>query len=430
MMNGDATKWDVVIIGAGIAGLTASIYTARAGRKVLLLERSAEPGGRAATTDMAGARVNLGPHALYKSACGILEEVGVTPKGAMPKLSSLLVYRNKKGEDVALPVLQLLLGSFLNWSEKIQLLRFYSRMRKADTGALQSVSLQQYLDNHIPSPRVRNAVLALVRTATYCNAPDILSAGAALGQLQRGQVLYLDGGWGTLVDQLQKQALATGVTIRYHSAVRDVTGSQPEMKVALKDGTMLNTHNVLSTIGPKETLALLNPALQPEEAAMFERTVPTQAACLDLVMDNMPRPKTTFAIGADYPWYFSNHSAVAKFTEHPDHSVVHVMKYLRPGDASNASQDERELEGFLDLIQSGWREHVIKRRFLPHMLVAHDVVAAVRGGYSGRPGPVVKGRAGLYVAGDWVGDEGMLLNASLASAKSAALCILSASECI
>ncbi|UVI30939.1 hypothetical protein [Paenibacillus spongiae] len=58
------------------------------------------------------------------------------------------------------------------------------------------------------------------------------------------------------------------------------------------------------------------------------------------------------------------------------------------------------------------------------MLVSHDVVAAEKGGYSGRPGPVVKGRAGLFVAGDWVGAEGMLLNASLSSAKSAALCII------
>ncbi|OMF05791.1 hypothetical protein BK127_32270 [Paenibacillus sp. FSL H7-0331] len=424
MSNISEMKWDVVIIGAGIAGLTASVYLARAGRKVLLLERAEEPGGRAASKNIADAWINLGPHALYKSACGILQEVGVTPTGATPKPNSLLVYKKTKGGDVALPLFQFLLGSFLKWSEKTQLIRFYAQMQKEDTSILQNINLQKYLETRLPSPRVRNAVLALVRTSTYCSAPDLLSAGAAIAQLQNGQVLYVDGGWRTLVDALKEQALAAGVTIQCGCSARTIAGSEPEMIVSLKDGTILKTHYVLSTLGPKESLALLDPALQPEEAAMFERLVPIRAACLDLVMAEMPKPKTTFAMGADYPWYFSNHSAIAKFSDNPKQMVVHVMKYLRPGADSNAKQDEQELEQFLDLIQPGWRLHVIQRRFLPHLLVSHAVVAAASGGYSGRPGPVVKGRKGLFVAGDWVGAEGMLLGASLASAKSAAQCIL------
>ncbi|NHN34499.1 phytoene desaturase family protein [Paenibacillus agricola] len=421
-------KWDVVVIGAGMAGLTASVYLARAGRKVLLLEKAVEPGGRAATKNIAGSWMNLGPHALYKTALGILQEVGVTPTGAMPKPNSLLIYKQPKGGDIALPLFQFLLGSFLKWSEKTQLIRFYAQMRKEDTSILQNVSLEKYLETRLPSPRVRNAVLALIRTSTYCSAPDLLSAGAAIVQLQHGQVLYVDGGWRTLVDPLKEQALAAGVTIRCGCPVRTITGNVPEMSVSLKDGVLLKAHQVLSTVGPKETLALLDPALQPEDAAIFEQLVPIQAACLDLVMTEMPNPKTTFAMGADYPWYFSNHSAIAKFSDNPKQMVVHVMKYLRPGEDSNSKQDEHELEQFLDLIQPRWRLHVVQRRFLPHLLVSHAVVDAASGGYAGRPGPVVKGRKGLFVAGDWVGAEGMLLGASLASAKSAAHCIINGKD--
>ena len=39
---------------------------------------------------------------------------------------------------------------------------------------------------------------------------------------------------------------------------------------------------------------------------------------------------------------------------------------------------------------------------------------------AGRPGPGIPGSAGLLVAGDWVGAEGMLSDASVASAKVAA----------
>ncbi|MBH5318365.1 NAD(P)/FAD-dependent oxidoreductase [Paenibacillus sp. GSMTC-2017] len=417
-------KWDIVIVGAGVAGLTASIFLAKTGKKVLLLERANELGGRASTTDMDGTWVNLGPHALFKSAFNILQEVGVTPKGAAPKLNGLLLYKQRKGGDIVLPFIKLLLGSFLKWSEKTQLIRFYAGLRKTDPYTIQNSSLEQYLATRLPSERVRNAILALVRVATYCDAPDLLSAGAAIGQLQHGQVFYVDGGWRTLVQQLQEQAIAQGVTIRCGSAVQSIVGQFPKMSVILKDDIIINAYRVLSTVGPKETLSLLIPALQHADAAIFEQTVPVRAACLDLVTTDMPNPKTTFVMGADYPLYFSNHSATAQFSPNAKHSVIHVMKYLRPGKESDAKQDERELERFLDHIQPGWRERVIKRRYLPQMLVTHNIVAAERGGYAARPKPVVKGRPGLFIAGDWVGAEGMLLNASLASAKSAALSIM------
>jgi len=71
-------------------------------------------------------------------------------------------------------------------------------------------------------------------------------------------------------------------------------------------------------------------------------------------------------------------------------------------------------------MQPGWREVVVERRFLPSLVVSHMLVTAAAGGTAGRPGPAVPGIRNLYVAGDWVGPEGMLADASLASAKRAA----------
>ena len=424
MNNGNETIWDVAVIGGGAAGLTASIYMARAGQKVLLLEKGAQLGGRGASQELAGARLNLGAHALYKNTLRILGEVGVTPTGAAPSTNGKFVFKGARGADTVVPLYKLLLGSFLKWSEKSQVIRFYSRLRKIDTSALNNVSLQDYLETQFSSPRVRSILLALVRVSTYCHAPDLLSAGAVLDQLKIAQVLYVDGGWQSIIDKLKAQAMQAGVTIRSSSVVREVTGSSPRMAVQLKDGTQLLARSVLSTAGPMETLALLNPALDSAEAEVYNRLIPVRAACLDLVVAGMPQPATKFALGADYPWYYSNHSAAARLTENSKHAVIHVMKYLPPAHASDAGQDERELERFLDQIQPGWRKHVVERRFLPRMTVSHAVVTAEGGGFAGRPGVAVAGRPGLYVAGDWVGSEGMLVGASLASAKEAAFSII------
>lgn len=42
--------FDIIIIGAGSAGLTAGIYSARSKRKTLILDRK-RPGGQAGTTE-------------------------------------------------------------------------------------------------------------------------------------------------------------------------------------------------------------------------------------------------------------------------------------------------------------------------------------------------------------------------------------------
>jgi hypothetical protein len=55
-------------------------------------------------------------------------------------------------------------------------------------------------------------------------------------------------------------------------------------------------------------------------------------------------------------------------------------------------------------------------------VVSNAIVTAADGGLGGRPD--VKIADNLYIVGDWVGKEGLLSNASVASAKHAAQLIL------
>lgn len=56
------------------------------------------------------------------------------------------------------------------------------------------------------------------------------------------------------------------------------------------------------------------------------------------------------------------------------------------------------------------------------MVVSNAIVSAATGGLAGRPDPKIADN--LYIVGDWVGKEGLLSNASVASAKHAAHLIL------
>ena len=69
-------------------------------------------------------------------------------------------------------------------------------------------------------------------------------------------------------------------------------------------------------------------------------------------------------------------------------------------------------------MQPGWRQVVVKKRPLPSMVVSYTTVTAATGGLAGRPDARIANN--LYIVGDWVGKEGLLSNASVASAKHAA----------
>jgi phytoene dehydrogenase-like protein len=64
-------KFDVAVIGAGAAGLTAGALLAKEGRRVIVLERSPWLGGRGMAVADEGFKLNVGAHLLEDSGSGI-----------------------------------------------------------------------------------------------------------------------------------------------------------------------------------------------------------------------------------------------------------------------------------------------------------------------------------------------------------------------
>lgn len=423
-------RTDVVVIGGGIAGLTAAALIGHRGRRVRLFEKAGELGGRATTQVKDGFSFNVGPHALYRDAAGIrvLAELGITPRGATPRPSG--GHAVSRGVKHAFPsgFLSLVSTGLLTLPGKLEAARILARLQTIDPAPWQSSTVDEMLAAIAKHDDVRRLLGALIRLTTYGNAPDRMSGGAALIQVQgalAANVLYLDGGWQQMVGALRDAALAAGVAIesgvRVEEIEQDAAGGVRGVRLA--DGTHLPCAAAILAIAPDEAAQATGGATHALLDRWAQDLTPLRAACLDLALDALPAPHSTFGLGVDAPLYFSVHSAVASLT--PGHgALVHVAKYLDPSETPDTARDLAELERFTDLLQPGWREHVVHRRFLPLMTVTHALVTARAGGLAGRPGPAVDGAAGLYVAGDWVGPEGMLADASFASARRAAeLCL-------
>lgn len=418
---------DVAVVGGGLGGLAAAAYAARAGLSVVLCEKAAASGGRAMTTALGEVRFNLGPHALYMAGPGsaVLRELGVEFSGRKPVASG--AYAVHCGAKHALPggFVSLLTTGLFGLPAKLETARLLASFGRIDPAPLARTSVAEWLSRSIRHPDVRALVEALVRVSSYGNDPVRMSAGSAIAQVQAalGQgVLYLDGGWQTLVDGLGAVAAAAGVRRLTSARAASVARAGDGWSLRLADGATVDASAVVLAVGPDAAAALLDGADAQLARSWTDGVMPVRSACLDLALSRLPQPRATFALGIDRPLYLSVHSAYARLAP-PGTAVVHVMKYLG-GAASAPKADERELEKLMDLIQPGWRELVVQRRFLPDMLVANALPTAERGGTAGRPGPTVPGASGLHVVGDWVGPDGLLADAALASAKRAAAAIV------
>ncbi|MBO0794870.1 MAG: NAD(P)/FAD-dependent oxidoreductase [Ktedonobacteraceae bacterium] len=414
----------VAIVGGGLAGLSAAAILARAGHAVTIFEKSSHPGGRATTKQHDAFFFNQGAHALYQGGHGetLLNELGVSYSGASPDPGSYLALDGEKLHALPTGVGSMLGTTLLKLGAKGELIRLFSTLKQIRIADIQNVSLQDWLEQRIQHPQVRRFLLAGARIATYTNAPELLSAGLLL-PLLTARVRYLDGGWQTLVDGLWQAAQQAGAQMVTHARVAGIEVGEEGHTVRLADGTRHAASAVLLATDPGTASELIANGTHEALSRWAAQSVPARAACLDVALRRLPEPGHLVALGIDRPLYYSAHSAYAKLAPEGG-ALIHVMKYLRPDDPAEPETTRQEMEEMLDRVQPGWRTEVVKQYFLPHMIVSNAIIQAGQGGLSGRPGPAIPGVRNLYVAGDWVGPEGQLSDASFASASSAATMIM------
>jgi squalene-associated FAD-dependent desaturase len=140
-----ATRYDVVVIGAGFAGLSAAARLAGGGARVLVLEARSRLGGRAtAFADRdSGELVDNGQHVLlgcYVETMAFLSRIGALGNlRAEPSLSVTMIDRSGVKTRLTCPALpaplHLLAGLFewdaLGWSDRLASLRMAGPLRRA-----------------------------------------------------------------------------------------------------------------------------------------------------------------------------------------------------------------------------------------------------------------------------------------------------------
>ncbi|MDM5188726.1 FAD-dependent oxidoreductase [Bacillus sp. DX4.1] len=418
-------KFDVAVIGGGLAGLTAAIYLARENKKVVVLEKSNRFGGRSITTNKNGVLMNLGAHALYRGgeALSIFDELGIKIEGAIPTTEAQGIWKNHV-YTIPTDFRSILSSILLSWSGKIQFSHLILKLGKIDLGTIPAISLSEWAEKEIRDPMVRHVFYALCRTTTYTYAPNLQLARPVLKQIQRSMkegVFYVDGGWETVITKLRKETADAGVELLQNKNIIEIEHSGSFQRIRCSDGELFEAQATIVTVPPKEACKLVKGAEETSLHIWKEQSLPVTAACLDLGLRQLPNPVHQFVLGLDQPLFFTNQSRAAKLSEDGT-TVVGLIKYHDPVlNTSDPHADKVQLEHTMDLLHPGWQRELTEQQYLPKITVVYDFPHI---GRIEKTGPCVPQMQGVYVAGDWAGHDELLADAAVASGKRAALHIL------
>jgi phytoene dehydrogenase-like protein len=411
-------SFDVVVVGAGLAGLAAGA-TAAQGASTLILDGH-QPGGRASTDQRGEYRFNRGPHALYQGgeAQAVLARLGVSTPGANPPAQGALARIGDRIDALPATATALLRSRLLSMRGKIALVRFLSGAKKWRPADVAGLTVGQWLDTFKLPEDARKVALWLVRTATYTNNEDLLSADVAAQQIQMAlvnNVLYLDNGWGSMVESLEETARRNGAEIRTGAAVTSIkrNPSDGDLTVTLSGGREIQAGTVVLAAGTPAAAAAL---LGDRPAAWADLGPEVEASVLDIGLKQGLEHPNLF--GIDPPIYLVDHAKSARHLAPEGGGLVHVARYLPLGDHTPAAELKAGLEEHARMYGVE-PSNVEEQRFLLRMTVIGAVTTPASGGLAGRPPIDSTGIPGVFVAGDWVGPRGWLADASLSSGEAA-----------
>jgi phytoene dehydrogenase-like protein len=315
--------------------------------------------------------------------------------------------------------LSMLRSRLLDGSEKLQFLRLMAGLNESKARAVSGLTVNQWLDRSVSSPRVRALLGMLVRLSCYAHAPDMLGADIAVRQVAhtaRHNVMYLDGGWQRLIDALVARATQAGAALELGASVQRIeTQSGRIAAVVLADGRRLPAERVIAAVDPGTLARLLPGDLLAEGWA--RAAVPLRAACVDLGVRELPHPERRSVQALDAPLYFANHSVYARLAPEGC-QLLGLIHYLAPGEDGRAS--EPVLRAFCERIQPGVWERAVVKRFMPNLVVHNDLPGAER---ARSVHPKI---AGLSLVSDVSSARYMLADAVLDSARAAAQATLRA----
>ncbi len=262
-LQGAQDAYDVVVIGSGLAGLTAANILARQGRSVLLLEQHYKLGGLATWFKRPGGHIfdvslHGFPYGMVKScrrywsreiADSIVQLDGVRFDNPMFSLRTSFTR-----EDFT----QQLIEHFGVAEEKV--VAFFDKARGMNFYDEQQMTTRELFDEFFPGRE--DVIRLLMEPITYANGSTLedpaISYGIVFSNFMSKGVFTFQGGTDKLIQQMQAELVHNGVDIRINcdaTAIHLRHGQVDAVEVDAKGGTRrIRCQAVVSNANLRQTI--------------------------------------------------------------------------------------------------------------------------------------------------------------------------------
>jgi NAD(P)-binding Rossmann-like domain len=363
---------DVMVVGAGLTGLTVAIEAAERGWSVTVAEGHPQPGGRARSLE-SPFRANTGPHAIYVDGpwWEWLQRRALTPPVVTgPQDANLFQMGGQLGQMPA---------------------RLGRAIAALPAQAPVQESFRAWLLRHTEAG-LAEAIIGLVFIATFDHDPGRLSAAFAHERLRRlpaGGARYIVGGWSTLVGLLTGRAVGLGVQIRTRERVCTLPAGPAIVATHLAAARQLAGDRSLAW--PSARVATFDVGLRTDNGPGWFRVI-------DL----------------DDRIYAARYSLADPTLAPAGHELIQISAACAPHERK--ADAERRVLHLLDRSWPGWRPRVQWQRGSVRM---HCTGAVDLPGTTWRDRPAIERGKHLKIATDQSAAPGLLAETGIAAAQMA-----------
>ncbi|HET6765862.1 MAG TPA: NAD(P)/FAD-dependent oxidoreductase [Chitinophagaceae bacterium] len=363
-------KYHVIVIGAGVAGLTAAKYLGEAGYNVCLLEASETAGGRIATIDEKGFSnpVETGAEFIHGNlplTFKLLKEAGIsyTPvEGNMIRVQNG-IWQNEELDE--------------RWDE------FMKELNQLKT----DVTILEFLNEHFFAPQYLHLRQAVQRFAEGFDLADIskasiLSVKKEWKNIDKKQY-RITGGYSQLVNYLLNCCRLQKVAIRFNSCVNRIKYHVESVAVFTTDNKEFNADKLIMTV----SVGVLQSGTIHYEPALTDHAVAIQSLGFGPVIKFLLEFKTSFwnEFDDDIGFILSDEQVPTWWTQLPAESNL-LTGWLGGANAAEKifESDEALLQTALQSLSSIFRmpSAMLREELIHYKIINWQMVQHIKGGYS------------------------------------------------
>jgi 15-cis-phytoene desaturase len=425
------TFYDVVIVGGGLAGLSAGANLAKNGKKVAILERGAL-GGRAVTLNIKGFSFNFGAHAIYGRDTSVLKtlekELGIhidwrdfNPNKAKYDLGEELT-------DVPANIQGLFRTKILKGLDKImftfEIFKTLIRLEKGHP----HLSIGKWMQLKHINHDVQEMMLTLASSNFFTRKPEEIPSSIFFEYYQRlfttsKPVAYIGGGWQALIDEFVRVIKDNNGEIFTKTKVESVSSEGNHITSVQAGEQTFAASEFIFCIPPKELVKILENTKLEYSIKHYAHYDPSYVLVYDIGLKERIDVPYTYIYDKQNKIFITDISFYDEECVPKGGQLLQATAYLNKEDLANKDVVEsykKKIEDLYDKHFSGWRDQLVVPR-----ISQRAVVQEIKWKMDQMPMPICfPDYRNVTFAGDWCEGQGQLSELSFSSAYTASKLIL------